>query len=806
MSARPSAGGDASAAAWPTTVQSPSGWLPHRRGWVVVAWWIGAVLMTVHAAWTWVGHPEVSPARLWSEGAPFAVTLLLCSAVIAARAVAVPHQRWAWAFFATGVALNGLGYLVYDVVAWAGRVPSASLADAVWAPVLPCFLAGIWMLARARVGRFRAEVYLGAAAVALLAASIVAALLGREVLAWDGGGLLKSAVNLWYPAVDMALIGSIAAVAALAGGRLGRAWGLIGVAVLLTVVGDVWLARLVAESGAGVERIDPLWSFAGLLLAAAAWQRPHRLTHRPLGLVELLTPLLSLWLAATVLVIAELAGVWRAEVLLAAGAIVLCALRMVVGMRSMLSAAEYHRLALADELTGLYNRRGFVRGGEEELAARPPTAGVRALLLLDLDRFKDINDGLGHATGDTVLAAVGTRLAGELAPDDLIARLGGDEFAVLTTMSGGQSFDEVVGRLFRAVRQPLQAGRIALPIDVSIGIAVESDAPDGTPAERALELLRCADTAMYRAKAERRGWARYDPLGSDQQRDALELAGELRAMLTGTPITPALAADPERSLAPHSADCGWLELHYQPLVAVSGAAGIRAEALIRWVHPRYGMVPPDRFVGLAERTGLVPYLTRHVLQLALDQVAVWRMAGVPVTVSVNLSASDMASPTLMDEVIDGLTARGLPPEALTVEITEQTAIGDLDTGRDALAVLRRAGIGVAIDDFGTGYSALSYLQRLPATELKLDRSLTTKILEDPAAAAIVQACIDLAHTLGLEVVAEGIETQDLADALVDRGCDWLQGWLFGRPAPAGPAPATPLYARAADAQRIPTGA
>ncbi|TQS45774.1 putative bifunctional diguanylate cyclase/phosphodiesterase [Cryptosporangium phraense] len=782
-------------AAWSDPVPASSGWTPRRHPLVATAWCVATALMIVHAAWVWTGNGEHSPARLWSDGAPFAVTLLIACGVIATRAVTNRHQRWAWMFFAVGVGLNGAGYFIYDVVAWSGRVPSASLADVVWFPVIPHFILGIWTLARARVGAMRTEVYVGAGAVALLAASLFAAAVGSGALTWDTDGPLDSLVNLYYPTLDMVMLGSLAAVATLAGGRLGRAWGMIAAAVILTALADAWLARLVADAGTDVEILDPCWSFAGLLIAAAAWQRPHRLNYRPLGLVELATPLVSMVLAAAMVVGAEVANLPLVVIVLAAGAIALSAIRLGLGLHSMLSAAEYHRLALSDDLTGLYNRRGFLQGVEEALGGRPPTAAVRAVLMLDLDHFKDINDGLGHQTGDRVLAAVGTRLADALDPDDLVARLGGDEFAVLTAVPAGQSFADVVERLFRAVRQPLQAGRIALPIDVSIGVTVESDAPEGTPAERALELLRCADMAMYRAKAERKGWTRFDPLGADQQRDALELAGELRTVLTGAPTTPAMAAA-DRS----NADCGWLELHYQPLVAVSGMEGIRAEALIRWVHPRYGMVPPDRFVGLAERTGLVPYLTRHVLQLALDQVAVWRAAGAPVTVSVNLSASDMASPTLMDEVLDGLAARGLPPEALTVEITEQTAIGDLDTGRDNLAVLRRAGIGVAIDDFGTGYSALSYLQRLPATELKLDRSLTTKILEDPAAAAIVQACIDLAHTLGLEVVAEGIETQDLADALVDRGCDWLQGWLFGRPAPAGPVPVHPEYVREAPAR------
>ena len=753
---------------------------------VAVVWWLAAALMTVHAGWVWTGNGPHSPMRLWSPGAPFAVTLLLAAGIIAVRCVTVRQQRGAWACFGVSLTLNGLGYLVYDLVSWAGRVPSASLADFVWAPTLPLFAVGIWLLARARVGGIRMDVYVGAAAVALLAAAVFAAVLGAQVLAWDADGWTDRLVNLYYPSVDMIVIGSVAAVATLAGGRLGRAWGLIAAAVVLTVVSDAWLARLVAESGSGVERIDPLWSFAALLVAAAAWQRPHRLTHRPIGIPELGIPPLCAALAVLMLVAVEFFGWVSAAVVLAAAAALLAVVRMVILLRVLLDAAEFHRLAITDDVTELYNRRGFLQGVEEALSRRSPTAGVRAVLVLDLDRFKDINDGLGHQTGDSVLAAVATRLSDAAGPDDLIARVSGDEFGVLTTVPAGQPFEMVVERLRATVRRPLQAGRITLPIDVSIGVAVESDAPAGSPADRALDLLRCADTAMYRAKAERADWARYDALGSDRQRDALELAGELRTLLTEAPMTPPLAGG--LVAAPGKAECGWLELHYQPLAAATSLDGARVEALVRWVHPRYGMVMPDRFVALAERIGLMPYLTRHVLTLALDQAARWRAAGARATVSVNLAASDIASPTLMEEVLDGLCARGLPPEALTVEITEQMAIGDLDTGRDALAVLRKAGIGVAIDDFGTGYSALSYLQRLPATELKLDRSLTARVVDDQAAAAIVEACVALAHTLGLEVVAEGVETQDQAEALVERGCDWLQGWLYGRPAPAGPLP------------------
>jgi diguanylate cyclase (GGDEF)-like protein len=399
------------------------------------------------------------------------------------------------------------------------------------------------------------------------------------------------------------------------------------------------------------------------------------------------------------------------------------------------------------------------------------------MLLVDLDRFKEINGGLGHQVGDQVLAALAARLVAVFGPEDLLARPGGDEFAVLTTVTSEEELDLLAHRLLDAIRQPLEVGGIAVPMDASIGVAVETDAVVSGASEQTFELLRCAETAMYRAKADRAGYLWYAALGPDGQRDALELAAHLGALLN----SPAGGAQ------------GHLELHYQALVATSETASSRLEALVRWRHPRRGLIAPDHFVGLAERTGLTPLLTRRVVAMALDQVARWRLAGSAVGVSVNLSASDLLHPTLVDEVLAGLASRGLSADALTVEITEQVALDDLDARRDVLARLRQAGIGVAIDDFGTGYSALSYLQRLPATELKLDRSLTMRLVDDPAARAIARSCIELAHTLGLEVVAEGVETLGEAEALVVSGADRLQGWLFGKAEPAGPQPPATVF-------------
>ncbi|GAA0259699.1 putative bifunctional diguanylate cyclase/phosphodiesterase [Cryptosporangium japonicum] len=740
--------------------------------------WVCALLgaaLAVHLAWVWSGHGDGSPLHLWSSWALIEIILLTSAVLVGLRCVLMPSQRVAWALIGAVAAFNGAGYVVWDRLLSSGDpLPSFSLADAFWLPPLPLLGIAVWMMSRPLVGGVGAVRVWDAVVAGTLGAAVMALVLGRSVLNWTGASPLDAIVTLGYPALTMVLVGMIGSIAALAGWRLDARWRLLSATVLVFAVANGLVSRVLADGGGGVERVDQLAGVIGLLLAAAAWQRSRRMADRPLDLWTLLAPLVCAASAVIVLAVGALTEQPPVAEVLAAVCVLAALVRVGFGIRVLLDAGEQQRLAITDELTGLYNRRGFLRGVEEALAA--DTRRTHAILLLDLDRFKEVNDGLGHQVGDQLLSALAPRLAGALGPDDLLARLGGDEFAVLTAHG---ELEQLAERLLAAVRSPLPVGGIVVPTDVSIGIAVEGDTPAGrTVGERTLELLRCADTAMYRAKTERRGWVRYDSLGPDRQRDSLERASELRAMLTGA----------TSAVAPY----GDLELHYQALVAADVAAPPRVEALVRWCHPLHGMIAPDQFLGLAERTGLTPFLTRRVLGLALDQAARWGRVGPLVQVSVNLAASDLLHPTLVEEILDGLATRGLSPSTLTVEITEQVAIGDLDTGRDVLAALRRAGVGVAIDDFGTGYSALSYLQRLPATELKLDRSLTAK-LDDPAAAAIARACIDLAHTLGLEVVAEGVETPEQSRALVAAGADRLQGWLFGKAQPGGTQPPVTTY-------------
>ncbi|GAA3385466.1 putative bifunctional diguanylate cyclase/phosphodiesterase [Cryptosporangium minutisporangium] len=743
-----------------------------------------AAALAVNLCWGLAGRAEASPLRLWSPWALLEISLLVSTVVVVLRCVLVRAQRAAWMLVAAAAAAYGVGYVVWDRLIAAGSpLPSFSLADAFWLPGLPLIGVAVWLLARPLVGGVGVAGIWDAIVAGTLSAAVMALLLGREVLTWAGGPL-DAVVTLGYPALTMILVGMLGSVLALARWRLDRSWALLGLSVLLMAFANALVSRLLATGAEGVELVDQVYGVAGTALAAAAWHRSRRLSARPLDLWAIVAPLLCA--AAAVLILVAVAATEQPPVaaVLAALSVLAALTRVGLSVRQLLDAGEQHRLAITDELTGLYNRRGFLRGVEEALASGEHR--TRAILLLDLDRFKEVNDGLGHQIGDQLLAVLAPRLAAALDADDLLARLGGDEFAVLTSAATAADADRAVHglaeRLLAAVRKPLPVGGIAVPMDVSIGVAVEGDAPAaGTVGERTLELLRCADTAMYRAKGERLGWVRYDTIGPDLQRDSLERAAELRSLLIGAGVGA----------------YGRLELHFQALVATSVTAPARVEALVRWRHPVHGLIAPDQFLGLAERTGLTPYLTRQVLAMALNQAAEWRASGSDVEVSVNLSASDLCHPTIVEEILDGLAVRALPPSALTVEITEQVAMGDLDTGRDVLALLRRAGVGVAIDDFGTGYSALSYLQRLPATELKLDRSLTGKLADDPAAAAIARACIELAHTLGLEVVAEGVETPDQARALVAAGADRLQGWLFGKPQPGGaepPATTFPLVA------------
>ncbi|HEX4490097.1 MAG TPA: EAL domain-containing protein [Acidimicrobiia bacterium] len=416
--------------------------------------------------------------------------------------------------------------------------------------------------------------------------------------------------------------------------------------------------------------------------------------------------------------------------------------------------SEREHQAMHDALTGLPNRANLFERLEEALEERSSNEAV-AVLLMDLDRFKDINDALGHDTGDEVLRLVARRVRAALDEHATVARLGGDEYSiVLPHIADADAAAAVAHEIRTRLSAPLPVAGMALEVGGSIGIAL---APaHGTDAAT---LMKHADIAMYEAKRAQ-GVGVYEPESDDFSVRRLELAGALRRAI----------------------DDGELLVFYQPKARLSDGAIIGAEALVRWQHPEYGMLPPDEFISIAERTGLIGPLTHFVARRAIAQCRSWHAKGWDLNVAVNLSVVGLIDVEL-PEMIDGmLKVAGLDPSYLTMEITE-TSI--MDTGRTVAAIdrLARLGIRLSIDDFGTGYSSLSYLQKLPVHEVKVDKSFVMSMSGNESDAAIVKSIIDLAHNLDLKVVAEGVENHDSWERLDRFGCDIAQGYYLSRPIP-----------------------
>jgi diguanylate cyclase (GGDEF)-like protein len=418
-------------------------------------------------------------------------------------------------------------------------------------------------------------------------------------------------------------------------------------------------------------------------------------------------------------------------------------------------AARRQREALHDALTGLPNRSYFRQRLSRVLEDARGTSQQPAVLLLDLDGFKDINDSLGHGYGDDVLRTTTARLRAVVGARHFIARLGGDEFAVLVAAAEGEpELGYLAARIRAALAEPLRVASLSVSVTASVGIAWADG--DG---EEAVE--RRADVAMYMAKAGE-GVAFYDHARDPHRPERLERIAQLRAGIAR----------------------GELEVHYQPKLSLARGEITGIEALVRWRHPQHGLLFPGDFIALAEQSDLMESLTLSVLAASLDQTARWRNRGMPLSVAVNLSAQTLLDLTLPSVVGSMLEARGLGGDALRLEITEHTLMRDPDRSSEVLDGLARIGVGVSIDDFGTGYSSLAILQRLRVQEIKVDRSFVQHMTDNANDAAIVQSTVQLGRTLGLEVVAEGVETQAALEQLAAFGCETAQGFLISRPLPA----------------------
>ncbi len=419
----------------------------------------------------------------------------------------------------------------------------------------------------------------------------------------------------------------------------------------------------------------------------------------------------------------------------------------------VLNGALEHQ-ALHDLLTGLPNRTLLHQRVEQSIVAAAPSNASVALLVIDLDRFKEVNDTFGHQYGDLLLQQIGPRLSDVLQPEDTISRLGGDEFAVLLPGASAVRAEHVARKLLAALDRSFSISDISVDIGGSIGIALSPDHAADSDV-----LLRRADVAMYVAKRAGRGFALYSPDQDQHSPDRLAMVGDLRRAIDGDELT----------------------LHYQPKVSLRTNRCIGVEALIRWQHPQHGLIPPDQFIPLAERTGLIKNLSYWVLNAALKQARDWLAEGVDVPIAVNLSMRDLHDAELPDTVDRLLRHWQVEPRQLAVEITENGLMADPARALQTITGLRVMGIRIAIDDFGTGYSSLAYLKRLPVDELKIDRSFVRDLATDDDDLAIVRSTISLGHDLGLTIVAEGIEDAGTSDLLRRLGCDIAQGYFIGRP-------------------------
>jgi diguanylate cyclase (GGDEF)-like protein/PAS domain S-box-containing protein len=416
---------------------------------------------------------------------------------------------------------------------------------------------------------------------------------------------------------------------------------------------------------------------------------------------------------------------------------------------------ELQRQTLQDHLTGLPNRVLLLDRLEQGIRTSRRLSMPLALLVMDLDRFREVNDSLGHEAGDVLLRETADRVHADLRDTDTVARLGGDEFAMLLPGTDEDGAVRVAQKVVASLQRPFEVNGAVLEVSASIGISL---CP--RHGEDVQTLLRRADIAMYAAKRSTEGFAVYaDRAEDDEGSNQLALMAELRHGLSHDEVT----------------------VMYQPIVSMESRAATRVEALARWRHRERGLVPPAEFIPLAERSGLVRSLFEHVLVTTLRQCQAWQGLGLPLQGAVNLSMRNLLDPELVPSVARALERTGARPELVGLEITESMLMADPQRAMRAVEGLRSLGVQLAIDDFGVGYSSLAYLQRLPAYAVKIDRSFVSRMTRDKSSESIVKLIIELGHSLGMKVVAEGIEDRATWEALVGLRCDAAQGYYVARP-------------------------
>jgi diguanylate cyclase len=729
-------------------------------------WWlqvfIAATIVAYGVSTLVVHRPPSGYNTIW-DGWVQNIASALPVIPILLRARRSPKMRSAWLAMAAGVMLYTIADLVFiyhdqNLV----PIPAPAPSDAFFLSCNVAFIIGIAILTQSSFGRVHASVRLDGA-IAGLAIAAVAGLFWFEHVLHLSGRPFQAAVDLAYPIFDLVLIVLLVAGLAPQHFRPNRTTVMLMTGVGFSVTGGVIFLNQATD---GTYRAGTLlgasWLMSFFIIGLTATMRDRRRSGNDRASVSSSAGLAVVPVVFGVVSLAVLTNsidrhdsVVVAMLAISALALVIC--RMAVSLREVRQSMANYQDARTDYLTGLPNRRAFLERLESSLNSGPDPAGGTGVLLVDLDGFKEVNDALGHTAGDVLLCVVAKRFENRLGSRGVLARLGGDEYAFFCPVTNEDELVAMAYELVATLSDPCVLDGTSVRVGASIGVAL-GRADAGTSGE----LLRCADVAMYDAKRTHAGVSAYRPEADPHSRERLALIDALRdAISTRTLI-----------------------MYYQPTLDMSTGTIRGLEALVRWPHPTLGLLYPDTFIPLAEQNGLMPELTRAVLDMAVGEAARLDRAGYALGMSVNISRYDLVDEDLARSVDGVLTLNGFPPERLTLEVTESALGGDPQRAERCVCQLRSLGVRVSIDDFGVGYSSMSQLLGLAIDELKIDKSFTLALTSDPRAQAIVRSTIELARALSLTLVAEGIETEEVLLTLQGLGAEVGQGYLIARPLPS----------------------
>ncbi len=731
-----------------------------ERGSLAAAFVAVAILLCVTTANAVLGIGGAAAGSFIGNWVTSAIYILV-AAIVCLRPLRISAKRRSFGFVAAGVTVYSAGNVLWT--AWLSDLahpPVPSASDVLWLAFYPLAAAGIVGLTGIR-GRNRppAGVWLDGIVAGGGLAAIGAAIIVPNVLSGPGDAQTL-AMQVTYPIGDLLLVGLVVGIIALRGWRIDRGWATLGGAFACLAAADFLYAVQIAGYSGRPSAVANLIYLVGVCsLAFAAWQvPPSRPEPKFASWSVLLVPSGSMLAALALLVVDHAHRLSALPFGLATVTMLAATGRMMVAFRDARGLAEARRLAGTDDLTSLPNRRRFMALTEEAIASSAASGRAMAVLMLDLDNFKQLNDTLGHHAGDELLRKIGPRLLHALRHLHTVGRLGGDEFAVLVSPAPDEAgIVQIAQDILGALREPFKVHDLALRVTGSLGIAsFPADARDAD------ELMRHADIAMYQAKTSR---DRYDFYAHERDTNSLErlgIAAELAAALSQDGI----------------------EVQYQPKADAQTGRIVGVEALARWRRADGRLAPPSEFVGPAEHAGLSRDLTRRVVELALAQASRWRDSGYELQMAVNTTVADLLDATFPDEIAAALERHDVPAGSLVLEVTESSVLADPDRISSVMQRLRELGVELSLDDFGTGYSSLAHLKALPVGELKIDRSFVSRMCSDATDAAIVYALIQLARKLDITLVAEGVEDRWTWDALRVLDCDLVQGFLISRPLPA----------------------